>query len=660
MLRVTEVGLLVCIVQLHATELVPDRGIDVQDPANKLPEHMVDRVLKVGSLYNTKLDKTVLAKAHSSLPLRHSVVRGSPSPISTSAFSAHGFSLPVTRTQGAMSHSMPNFHHCGERPCHLTMPPVLRKGPPKPHRQAAAATIEAPTISKAEPAQSARLTAHDASFEVVDGKLPLRIVSFNILAPCYHRLKVEGAERQDAETECTVTGNRDDAEVFFESLDEPRYVERNRQIIDILEATKADVILLQEFWVANERLKAMYLDRLGSEFEFIGLQRTSGLRKKQDGLACFVRKHKVIIQDSRDIVFNDCGVRVAKMLLLSLVPKDPSLPPQQLIVVNTHLLYPHDNASKHIRRCEVTKILGFVESYRRTMLCSTTSECSSSDVRLPVVMAGDFNGSPEGSVQSLLLEQRYQNAFVKHTKNLDWVSHKSHNSHIKPVDHIMFLNPSEQQLDKLGPIPDWTNLVYRELYKEIRDRYPTAWQGLNEVFKAADQNKTSSLSKDEFKNVLKTLGFIDTGPWDLTSEEVDLLVASADENGDGQIGFKEFLDRFSLAVFNRDKDYYSSTVNEVKSYAAFGRSGLPTTSSWRPTSTLDFKKRLNQARPSGDLAIKDARLYPSELEHGEWPDHWNLSDHGMVVVDFLCKVLPANDGQQSWRFPVALSSNEVH
>jgi hypothetical protein len=345
-------------------------------------------------------------------------------------------------------------------------------------------------------------------------------------------------------------------------------------------------------------------------------------------------------------VFHDAGVRVAKLLLLALVPDDPSLPPQQLIVVNTHLLFPHDHYSRQIRKREMTKILGYVCEYRRTTLCSSTSGRSPGDVKLPVLIAGDFNGSPTGSVQSLMLEKHYQNAFVEHTGNLNWVSHKNHKQTVVPVDHVMFLNPSDQQLDKLGPVPDWTNLVYQELHKEIVDRHPEAVDAMREVFNAADQNKNNALSKDEFENLLKTLGFTGKGPA-LTSEEVDLLVASADKDGNGQIDFKEFLDRFGVAV-NPSKDSVKpiTVLDEVNSYARAGWLTRSTRGTWSTSSTPVGKleeKRLDQARPCGDLTVRDAILYPPELEHGKWPDHWNLSDHGMVMVDFLCKALPAGD-----------------
>ena len=98
------------------------------------------------------------------------------------------------------------------------------------------------------------------------------------------------------------------------------------------------------------------------------LPRTSHWRKRDDGLVVFVKEERVFIQDYRDILFHDCGDRVAQMLLLLCglrltgifedededVTRD-EMPLQQFICVNTHLLFPHNEYSSKIRMREATK-----------------------------------------------------------------------------------------------------------------------------------------------------------------------------------------------------------------------------------------------------------------------------------------------------------------
>lgn len=619
---------------------------DAQDSISKLADQLVDKLVaralgKVWPCHHGGLDATTLLKSHpdknpgiartgASILVRHSCLSILRSPVSLPRFR-----IPAPPSQFHSTRSLSTFRGL---PMHRSSTAV-----------AASAMAEAPA-AKADPS--------------------FRMISLNILAPCYKRTKVKVEPAQEADGMQAKSVDTGNTEICFEATNETKYLERNKKIIDLLVKTEADVILLQEFWVANDHLKGMYLERLGKDFEFFDIQRSSHWRKRDDGLACFVRKNKVIVQDTRDIVFHDCGDRVAKMLLLALPSDVPGAPLRQLIVVNTHLLFPHNIYSTQIRKREITKILGFVDSYRENELRRTGSS-GDSVVKLPVIISGDFNGSPDGQVHSLLVQQRYRNSYVEYTGKLDWVSHRSHRQENIPVDHIMLLNPSDQDADKLRPTTDWTNLVYQEVYKEIVGKWPKAVDAMREAFRAVDQDKNNALDKEEFANLLETLGFSGEGRPTLTPEEVELLVASADVNGDGTIDFKEFLDRFWMAgnvelkeniERELDKSFPEapSASSEINSYACSGwleeteeltgtvaATGAPAAISpvekkqSSSGTSPSFDTVVEKVRPCGDLAIKDARLYPSELEQGKWPESWDLSDHGMLVVDFLCKPCPA-------------------
>ena len=167
-------------------------------------------------------------------------------------------------------------------------------------------------------------------------KQELKVVSFNILAPCYKRLK--------------------DGSGLMEAEHKEMYLERNQAICQQLLDSKADVICLQEFWCGSTETKKLYKDMLcgpkGGGYTLKELRRTSHWRQRDDGLACFVRDDRLVIQDNRHILFHDCGDRVAQMLLLALRPPPEApknTPSQQFIVVNTHLLFPHNEYSTKIR-----------------------------------------------------------------------------------------------------------------------------------------------------------------------------------------------------------------------------------------------------------------------------------------------------------------------
>ena len=208
-----------------------------------------------------------------------------------------------------------------------------------------------------------------------------KLVTFNVLAPCYN--KVGPGKYENA------------------TVDE--YMHRNRLICEKLLQTNADIICLQEFWTQNEDLYLMYKTMLCDKggYEMRSLRRTSHWRSREDGLAMFVLNRNLEILDTKDILFHDCGDRVAQLLLLGLrdfphvgfdssvadstIPTDESYR-ELFLCVNTHLLFPHNSFSTKIRVREMSKILDFVEAYRQTELCRDI--CGRSDVRLPVVLAG--------------------------------------------------------------------------------------------------------------------------------------------------------------------------------------------------------------------------------------------------------------------------------
>ena len=81
----------------------------------------------------------------------------------------------------------------------------------------------------------------------VNKEVEFKIVSFNILAPCYRKVE-------------EVTGGMNKA--YFEMERPEEYMQRNRKIIDQLLDSNADIICLQEFWSRNEELQSLYVTRL--------------------------------------------------------------------------------------------------------------------------------------------------------------------------------------------------------------------------------------------------------------------------------------------------------------------------------------------------------------------------------------------------------------
>ena len=118
------------------------------------------------------------------------------------------------------------------------------------------------------------------------------------------------------------------------------------------------------------------------------------------------------------------------------------------------------------------------------------------------------------------------------------------------MDHVFYLNPSDQTEEMLEvvPVPDWTNLVFRELKEKIVAAYGMG--NFYEAFRSFDMDEREYITKEQFSIAVRKLGFGAEGQPALTSDEISVLIDSADKNGDGKIDFKEFCERFWKADNN--------------------------------------------------------------------------------------------------------------
>eukprot|EP01036_Dinobryon_divergens_P031598 gene31598-41028_t len=539
----------------------------------------------------------------------------------------------------------------------------------------------------------------------------LKVATMNILAPCYN--KVDG---------------------IFESDNPNDYMERHRKICVKLLETDADIIFLQEFWSASTALRNLYINELcqpeinelnkglqdgtsqesdtvciqqgikGLRYTMRELRRTAHWRTRDDSIVTFVKSDRIVIQDAKNILFHDAGDRVALMLLLGLRSgRESSVPLQQFICINTHLLFPHNEYSTKIRMREITKILGFVESYKQNDLCQGI--CDRADVRLPIIIAGDFNGGPRGSVYKFIKSQNYRCA-AEDVLVRRWVTHKSHLGHDVAVDHVFYLNPSEQVAEKLPPLPDWTNLVFQEVMQSLVEKFGGA-TSMRDIFATFDRDSTETITLADFEDALKKLGFEGEGSPALTREELDVLMQSADVDKNGMIDYQEFCDRFWIAANRETERMFAKSESGSESAfsdgLSFARSKWLTNKTPLPSAPVSSSNdRGNCSRiievvidedgeeegeidqgsddelplqdytqqqigmemevdsgsesttgtgrydvnadlytqPLGDMRVLNVSLWPRELEQGCWPADFKLSDHGLVECVFQVALTP--------------------
>ncbi|XP_050203353.1 uncharacterized calcium-binding protein At1g02270-like [Mercurialis annua] len=401
--------------------------------------------------------------------------------------------------------------------------------------------------------------------------------TFNILAPIYKRLNLNN--------------NQNSRESDYRAY----WLTRNHRILDSLIRERSSIICLQEFWSGNEELVKMYEKRLG-DAGYINFQlpRTNN---RGDGLLTAVRKDYFRVINSREVLFNDFGDRVAQLLHVELdAPfsecrnKDTG---QEILIVNTHLLFPHDSSLCIVRLHQVYKILQDVESYQKENKLNP----------MPIMLCGDWNGSKRGHVYKFLRSQGFVSSYDTAHQYADadvqkWVSHRNHRGNICGVDFIWLLNPNEyRKLLKTS----WSEAVF-DMFKYLLRR-----ASLTEAEAFASlktDNDGDCITYSGFCEALRQLNL--TGHrHGLSAEEIKDLWLQADTDGNGLLDYKEFQQRIWHPASDQ-KDEISNELVEV---------GV------RQEQTIGF-------------SVENAVLFPPEAEKGRWPENYSLSDHARLTVVF--------------------------
>ncbi|KAK4777331.1 hypothetical protein SAY87_017523 [Trapa incisa] len=401
--------------------------------------------------------------------------------------------------------------------------------------------------------------------------------TFNILAPIYKRLNQK-------DPSCRESDHR------------AYWLTRNHKILDWLLCERSSIICLQEFWVRNQELVNIYEKRLGDAgYISFKLGRTNN---RGDGLLTAVRKDYFRVLNYRELLFNDCGDRVAQMLHVQLVAPFPECRgtnmAQEILIVNTHLLFPHDAKLCIVRLQQVYKILQSVESYQKENKLNP----------MPIILCGDWNGSKRGHVYKFLRSQGFVSSYDTAHQYTDadahkWVSHRNHRGNICGVDFIWLLNPvSYREVLKAS----WSEAVFG-MFKYLLRRASLTEKDAFAFLK--DDNDGDYISYSGFCGALRQLNL--TGhEHGLTAEEIMDLWVQADIDGNGVVDYEEFQQR----IWN------------------------PTWSSRRVEEGSKPEDGKGEQTQSIGFSVKNAVLFPSEVEKGKWPEDYSLSDHARLTVVF--------------------------
>ncbi|KAK9673064.1 hypothetical protein RND81_12G143800 [Saponaria officinalis] len=409
--------------------------------------------------------------------------------------------------------------------------------------------------------------------------------TFNILAPIYKRLD---DEEQD--------------EGCRESDYRAYWLARNQRILDWLLCEKSTIICLQEFWVGNKELVNMYEKRLG-DAGYINFQ-LARTNNRGDGLLTAVHKDYFRVINHRDLNLNDFGDRVAQLLhaeLLNPFQCRANNVRQEILIVNTHLLFPHDSSLCLVRLHQVYEILQNVEAYQKEHKLGP----------VPILLCGDWNGSKRGHVYKFLRSQGFVSSYDTAHQYADadahkWVSHRNHRGNICGVDFIWLLNPNRyRKLLKTS----WNEAVF-SMFKSLLRRASLTESDAFTFLKA--DSGGDCITYSAFCEALRQLNL--TGhPNGLSEEEMKDLWVQADIDGNGVVDFNEFQQRIWNPAGLEDTEEVGAKDGEVRD----------------TVQTIGF-------------SVKNAVLFPTEVEKGMWPEDYSLSDHARLTVVFSPVRMPCS------------------
>ncbi|KAH7295943.1 hypothetical protein KP509_26G000700 [Ceratopteris richardii] len=418
-----------------------------------------------------------------------------------------------------------------------------------------------------------------------DSETSISCTTFNILAPIYKRVNKQGIRESD----------------FRES-----WLSRNNKIVELLLLSNSSVICLQEFWLGNRELEHLYVENLKeANYSTYKLARTNS---RGDGLLTAVKNTKLKVLDYKELFFNDCGDRVAQFFCLQANLPGPvgEAFGMELLLVNTHLIFPHNFNYCLIRLRQVYKILTFIEQYKREHSLASA----------PVILCGDWNGSKRGRVYKFICSQGYLSSYdmVHDCTGADshrWISHKNHRGDICEVDFIWFSNSEAHEKPLLV---SWYEAVFATIKM---------------------QGNTDVITVEEFQHGLKQLELTESAEAcsaGLSRTEIDELIEVIDTDRNGVIDYDEF-----EAFLGEDTALVSlrEPIAGIHSDGSIGTTKESSQSGQLSGVHGDHMQiRSREFHRGRRFTVKDASLFPPEVEGGVWPEEYSLSDHAAVTVTF--------------------------
>lgn len=244
----------------------------------------------------------------------------------------------------------------------------------------------------------------------------IKIVTWNILAPCYRVLQTAAPGQSPGSTPQTFSRHISRLEKGHKHI----YEARSRHIIDTLLRMDVDVMCLQEFWFHADHLKLWQQCGIHHSYEMQIAKREGN---KDDGCVIFYKRNMFKLIWEEKWIPSYWSTRIAQALRLAHAESG-----QEILLINTHLSFPHNYYSKIVQDREIKGILDYLR-LRLSASCPTPN----------VFLLGDFNANPRSSIYAHLLENGFVSAFYAKHQREPVISHHTHAGQHVSCDFIFGL-----------------------------------------------------------------------------------------------------------------------------------------------------------------------------------------------------------------------------
>ncbi|CAM9169928.1 unnamed protein product [Ectocarpus sp. 4 AP-2014] len=281
----------------------------------------------------------------------------------------------------------------------------------------------------APPAEETARSARESKDAVARG-MEFRLTTFNLLAPCYKRMHSEVSTPVGGVGTGLLANRAKGQRTARESEFDGVWRERALETVDFIcrHMSSSDIICLQEFWL-DPAYHAIFQSALEKDYEFYTVKRT-GL--KSDGVAVLLRRGKFDVLSQLGLSLSSIGNRVALIMHLRESGAGGGEVGEDMILVNTHLAFPHNALDRVNQMSQIRAVTDTVEGVMVEAGLPTMT---------PRVVVGDLNVEETDPVCGHLGRNGFRSAFTSLHRERRVITHRNHRGEEVMCDHVFVKAP---------------------------------------------------------------------------------------------------------------------------------------------------------------------------------------------------------------------------